>query len=139
MIVETDIAALSVREIRRAELAAKALTHWASTNDEPAVEQVARSIQASLEAERTARHDGRGRGTVRLAVPNFADDDPDEAERARRRVVGFLGVVRDDPDELPAVRRLFADIMADLANPTPTARQVELARLDALAGSVNVA
>lgn len=129
-----DLAELSTGDLRRAIIAASALRHFGRTRTEPDVERVAASLVASLDAERIARAAGRGRGTVRLSVDAFEDDNPDDSCRRRHKAIGYLQLVRDDRGEPDGVRSLFASVMSALADPSPVARQVELARLEALSG-----
>lgn len=133
---DVDLGALEAADLRAAIVAASALRHFADKSNEPALAHVTASITDSILAEQAARKAGRGKGTVRLSIDDFADEDPDDAEDYRRRAAGYLGVVRDDHDARDAVRRLFAAVMEALADPSPTERQVELARFDRLAGLV---
>lgn len=132
MIVQTDLADLTAADLRGAELAARGLRHVGQTRSEPALAAVADAMLDALFAEQATRDAGRGRGTVRLTVPEFADADPELALAARRAVIGYLLLVRDDPDQRPAVRHLFADLAADLADPSETALEHERARLGEL-------
>jgi len=132
VIIDTDLARLTAADLRAAELAARGLRHVGRTRSEPALAAVADAIVDALLAEQATRDAGRGRGTVRLTVPEFADADPDRALADRRGVIGYLLLVRDDPDERPAVRHLFADLAADLADPTETSLEHERARLGEL-------
>jgi len=132
MIVDFDLATLDAADLRAADLAARALRRFAETRAEPALLRVVVGIVESLAAEQRGRDAGRGRGTARLAIPDFTDAAPADAARARRSAIAFLVLPRDDPDERPAVRRLFAAVAADLADPTPTSVEHERARLDEL-------
>jgi hypothetical protein len=134
--IDFDLAELSETELRRVIIAASALREASDRVQVPALAHVTLSIIESIIAEQSARDAGRGKGTVRLSVDDFADEDPDDAERYRLGAVVYLGVVRDDHDEPDVVRRLFASVMADLSDPTPTERQVEIARLERLSGIV---
>jgi hypothetical protein len=134
MIIDYDLSRLTDADLRAASLAASDLAAFGVSRPSPALERVARSIRDCLVAEEAARSGGRGRGAVNLSVQDFADGDPSD----RRITLRYLGTVRDDRTEPPAVRELFASVMADLADPTETARQVELAGLDRMAGNVVV-
>ena len=135
IIDDTDLATLEAADLTRAQTCARALEHSGHRLAVPALGRVGASLLASLDAEAACRRIGLPRGSVRLAVDAFADDHPDAAERSRRTALPYLAIARDDPDERPAVRELFAAVMDTLADPTPTARAVELARLEALAGA----
>lgn len=133
IVQDVDLAILSTDDLHTARGAARAMRAWARRESEPDVAKVYASVQDSLEAELVGRGSGRGRGTARLAVYDFADEDPDAAEVARQRVIGYLQVARDDTDLPDTVRELFNEVMCALSDPSPIARAVELARLDALA------
>lgn len=132
MIVDHDLAELTAPDLTRAITASRALAYFGQTHDSAAIGRVAASLLASLEAEQAARATGLDRGSVRLSVDAFADDPPDEAERARLQAVGYLGLVRDDHDERAAVRHLFGAVMAELEPFDRFHRAAELARFDAL-------
>ena len=133
MLIDFDLRDISDLELRHATTAARALAHFGATREVPGLARIATSLAGTLTAECVGRDAGRGKGNTVLTVDALEDAPPEDAIRGRQAFIGYAcAVVRNDPDELDAVRRLYGHLAADLAEPSEASRAIELARLGAL-------